>query len=301
MFDPIVVPLDGSELAERALAPARALALYSHGQLRLVRVAAPQQMLVPNEVSFGVLYPDQSLIVARAEAKDYLAELQAASVPDQPKLVPDIRDGEVAGEIVDAARQARAELIVMSSHGYSGFKRWLLGSVAEKVLYAAPCPVWIVRAPEPPEHVLIALDGSRLAEEVLPPALAVARCFGAQVTLLRVVPDMNGPDIRALDTYERGLGRRFVEQAHDEAGSYLTQAAAEHGADDLRLTTAVRAGPTAEVILEYAEGHRVDLVAMTTHGRTGMRRWIYGSVTHKVLDQLPVSMLIARSRETDLN
>jgi len=301
MFDPIVVPLDGSELAERALAPARALALYSHGQVRLVRVAAPEQMLVPEEAGFGVLYPDQSLVVARGEAQTYLTDLQAASAPDAPRLVTDIRNGDVAGEIVDAARQVQAALIVMSSHGYSGFKRWLLGSVAEKVLYAAPCPVWIVRAPQPPRHLLITLDGSRLAEEVLLPALAVARCFGAQATLLRVVPDTGGAEMRELDTYERGLGRRFVDQAYDEAAGYLTHLADVHGGNDLALTTAVRCGPAAEVILEYADGHDIDLVAMTTHGRTGLRRWIYGSVTHKVLDQLPVSMLIARSREIDLN
>ena len=301
MFNPIVVPLDGSELAERALAPARALAVYGQGQLRLVRVATPRQMLVPDEGGFGAIFPDQSLVEARAEAGDYLADLQAAAVPETPSLLPDIREGDVAGEIVDSARHAQAQLIVMSSHGYSGIKRWLLGSVAEKVLYAAPCPVWIVRAPEPPRHIVVTLDGSFLAEEVLLPALTVARCFGAQVTLLRVVSDISGPDTQALDTYERGLGRRFVDQAYEEAVAYLELLAREHAAADLHLLTAVRTGPAADCILEYADGHDCDLVAMTTHGRTGLRRWIYGSVTHKVLDQMPVSMFITRSREADLN
>jgi nucleotide-binding universal stress UspA family protein len=299
MFDTIVVPLDGSALAERALEPARALAQYSQGELRLVRVAVAQQMLVPDEVGFGILYPDQSLIEARAEAQSYLSDLQAAS-PAYSAVIIAVREGDVAGEIIDCATTARARLIVMSSHGYSGVRRWLLGSVAEKVLYAAPCPVWIVRAPAPPRHVLITLDGSMLAEEVLLPALSLARCFEADVTLLRVVPDVGGSDLQALDTYERGLGRRFIEQSFDEARAYLALLAETHASANPRLITAVRTGPAAEVILEYADGHDVDLVAMTTHGRTGLRRWIYGSVTHKVLSQLPVSMFISRSHAAAL-
>ena len=161
--------------------------------------------------------------------------------------------------------------------------------------------MWVVRAAEPPQHLLVTLDGSLLAEEVLPPALTLARCFGARVTLFRAVPEISGPDVQALDTYERGLGRRFVDQSYDEAAGYLSLVAENHATRELRLNTAVRFGPAAEVILEYAEAQNVDLVAMTTHGRTGLRRWIYGSVTHKVLDQLPLSMLIARSHMAGLN
>ncbi|MCC7359520.1 MAG: universal stress protein [Anaerolineales bacterium] len=301
MFNEIVVPLDGSPLAERALPPARALAQHIQTPLRLVSVAVARQMLVPDEVGFGVLYPDQSLVQARGEAANYLANLLAATPAGAPRQLTDLREGDVAGEIVDAARQAAAGLIVMSSHGYSGFKRWLLGSIAEKVLYAAPCPVWVVRTPEPPQHLLVTLDGSQLAEEVLLPALTVARCFGAKLTLLRVISEISGPDIQALDTYERGLGRRFVDQSYDEAAGYLALVAENHTTRDLRLDTAVRSGPAAEVILEYAETQSVDLVAMTTHGRTGLRRWVYGSVTHKVLDQLPLSMLVARSHGANLS
>lgn len=301
MTHEIVIPLDGSPLAERALPSARALARYCQVPLRVISVAVARQMLVPDEVGFGVLYPEQSLVQARGEAADYLADMLAKTPTGTPRQLTEIREGDVAGEIVDAARQSAAEMIVMSSHGYSGLKRWLLGSVAEKVLYAAQCPVWVVRAPDPPQHILVTLDGSLLAEEVLSPALRLARCFGARVTLFRVVPEINSPDIQALDTYERGLGRRFVDQSYDEAASYLGLVAENHMAPDLRLNTAVRTGPAAEVILEYAETQGVDLVAMTTHGRTGLRRWIYGSVTHKVLDQLPLSMLIARSHLVGLN
>lgn len=300
MFSPIMVPLDGSELAEQALAPARALARHSHAELLLVRVAAPKQMFVPAEPGFGVLYPDQSLVEERKEAEQYFARLRAAYADADLPLHVEIPEGDVAGAVVDAARQAQARLIIMSSHGYSGVKRWLLGSVAEKVLYAAPCPVWVVRAATPPRQMLLTLDGSALAEAVLLPALAVARCFGTEITLLRVVPEVSGHEIQSLDKFERGFGRRLVEETNEAAADYLSQVADRFRDEDLKLHTAVRSGPAGNTILEYAERHALDLVAMTTHGRTGLRRWIYGSVTHKVLSQLPCSMLVARSAVDDL-
>lgn len=293
MYGPIVVPLDGSELAERALHVARMVAQFSQADLQLVRVATPNPYFLPVDAGYGVLYPDKSLAEARQAADRYLVGLQAALEADVALRV-ETREGDVAGAVVDAAREASARLIIMSSHGYSGVKRWLLGSVAEKVLNAAPCPVWVVRAPEPPRHVLITLDGSLLAEEVLQPALLVARSFGAQVTLLRVVPEIAVPEIEALNDYERDLGGRLLDETVEEAADYLTLVADRCGDEGLELRTVVRSGPAAETILEYGERHEVDLVAMTTHGRTGLRRWIYGSVTHKVLDQWPVSMLIAR-------
>ena len=173
--------------------------------------------------------------------------------------------------------------------------------MAEKVLDAAPCPVWIVRAAAPPRHLLIALDGSRLAEEVLQPALNLARCFGVRVTLLRVVPVITAPSVRRLDSLEYGLGPCFVDEAQQAAADYLARVADRCGDEALDLRTAVRSGPAAETLLEYADRQDVDLVAMTTHGRTGLRRWLYGSVTHKVLSKLPVAMLVARSRAADLD
>jgi nucleotide-binding universal stress UspA family protein len=248
----------------------------------------------------GALYPDQVLEEARAEAQDYLQSLRGVSAAEELPVRTDVREGDVAGALVDAAREAEARLIVMSSHGYSGVRRWLLGSVAEKVLHAAPCPVWVVRTRALPCHVLITLDGSRLAEEVVVPALAVARACQARVTLLRVLAELNAADIAEMDTLERGMGQRYVEEMGDDAKGYLDHVADLFGDELLTIETAVRRGPAAEAILDFAEHNGVDLVAMTTHGRTGLRRWIYGSVTHKVLHQLPVSMLVARSSEASL-
>jgi nucleotide-binding universal stress UspA family protein len=132
------------------------------------------------------------------------------------------------------------------------------------------------------------------------PALAVARACQARVTLLRVVPEINAADLAELDRLERGMGHRYAEELSEDAAHYLTHVADLFGDELLPIQTAVRRGPAAEAILDVAEQDGVDLVAMTTHGRTGLRRWIYGSVTHKVLHQLPVSMVVARSSQASL-
>ena len=114
MFSPIVVPLDGSELAERALAPARALARFNHADLRLVRVAVARQGLYPVDAGYaGVLYPDESLAAVRQQAEGYLARLRAACTEDSPRLKMQTLEGEVASAIVDEARESQAGLIVM--------------------------------------------------------------------------------------------------------------------------------------------------------------------------------------------
>jgi nucleotide-binding universal stress UspA family protein len=262
-----------------------------------MRVPAPVPITVTEEARLGLLYPDQAAVAAQRTAERYLTGLPCAA--DDLTVMREIREGEVAGEVVDAAREAQAGLIVMASHGNSGVRRWLLGSVAEKVLNAAPCPVWVVREPVPPQHLLITLDGSPLAEAALPPAFAIARCFGAQVTLLRVVSEMSVVGANTLDDLERGLGQRFLDEMVESAAVYLNQIARQFSDELLEPEIAVRSGPAAETILNFANRHDIDLVAMATHGHTGLKRWIYGSVMHKVLDQLPTSMLITRSFAID--
>jgi nucleotide-binding universal stress UspA family protein len=301
MSAPIIVPLDGSMLAERALASAQSLARRQHAELRLVRVAPLEPILALADPGLGVLYPEQPMAAAWQATNQYLLDVQKSCAAADLAVSVEVREGEVAGEIVDAAQQAKAGLIVMSSHGYSGLNRWLLGSVAEKVLPSAPCPVWVVRTTAAPQHMLIALDGSALAEMVLPVAFDIATCFDSPVTLLRVVPELSAAHIASLEGCEPGLSRRYADEMLTEAADYLNQVKTRCATWPVLTNTAVRSGSAAETILDYAERHAVDLVAMTTHGRTGLRRWIYGSVMHKVLAQLPVSMLVSRSTAAALN
>lgn len=275
MFRRIVVPLDGSQLAERALAPAIALARQDGAEVILLRVPVLAQMFIAAEGGYGLLYPEKTLNESREAAVDYLQAVRQANAAENYSLRSMVGEGDVAGALVDKAAEEKADLIVMSSHGYSGLTRWVLGSVAEKVLRAAPCPVLVVRSPQAARNVLVTLDGSPLAEQAVAPAVELAQGLDAQLTLLRVVPQVGADSLTKLDTFERGLGHRFVQETHDEAASYLDGVAESYHRPGLAIKTVVREGLAANTILKYAELHDVDIITMATHGRTGLRRWMY--------------------------
>ncbi len=144
MFKKILVPLDGSDLAEQALPAAVALARQSHGEILLMRVPVFETMVVPAFGGYGVMYPEQSLDHSRAEARDYLKTQQKAIDTPGITLRALIVDGDVASAILDVGRAEAVEAIVMSTHGRSGLGRLIYGSVAEAVLRAAIAPVLLI-------------------------------------------------------------------------------------------------------------------------------------------------------------
>jgi nucleotide-binding universal stress UspA family protein len=303
MFNKILVPLDGSELAERALASAFTLAAQAEGEVHLLRVCAPEKMLVPNTPVFGgygLLWPDQALETAEEEARAYLAAIQKSKAPRPVRVRAQVFEGGVAEAIVDTAVADKMDLIVMSSHGYSGLTRWVLGSVAEKVLRSAPCPVLVIRSPEPVRRVLIPLDGSALSEQALAPGLELAERLGCEVTLLRAIPKLETREIERLDQAERGLGLRAEAEMREDAEHYLRNLIAIRPHQGLKIKIAVTHEPAAQSVLEFAESQAMNVIVMSTHGRTGLARWVYGSVTEKVLRGTPASMLIVRPAARDL-
>lgn len=294
MFTKILVPLDGSKLAERALEPALALAQPGSSSLILLQAPATEWVVLP-EVAGGYA-PTGSLDAAHADAAKYLAARQTAYATSQIPIRARVVEGSAPEMIVETAASERADLIVMSSHGYSGLTRWVLGSVAERVLHAAPCPVLVMRSPKPVRHVLIPLDGSPLAERALAPGLELARRLRAAVTLLRAIPPVPIEARERLETIERGLGLRLESDLYDEANDYLGRVAAAHRPAEIELKVTVVTDRPAEAILNYTEHHAVDVIAMSTHGYTGLKRWAYGSVTDKVLREARTcSMLVVRA------
>lgn len=294
MFNKILVPLDGSQLAERALAPALGMAQHVHGDVLLLRVAMPVRMLVPTDGGYGVLWPDESVDRNHTEGEQYLEAIRTAHAKPEFIVHTAVVDGDVASAIVDTATGENIDLIAMSTHGYSGITHWVLGSVAEKVLSDAQCPVLIVRSEQPIRRVLIALDGSTLSELALAPALELAAALNAEATLLRVVDPVDMHDIEYYEQIEHGLGLRMQRDFHDSAERYLRDLAATHPHARLNIHTEVEEGSAAERILKFAESHGIDLIAMATHGRSGLQRWMYGSVTQKVMRRGCCSMLIVR-------
>jgi nucleotide-binding universal stress UspA family protein len=293
MFKKILVPLDGSQLSQRALEPALALGQQIGAELLLVRVP------VTDTLSFVVSEAKQRELAQDALA--YLETLRQSNEQSQLNIRTQVLDGDAASAIVDTARAEQTDLIIMSTHGYSGPTRWVLGSVTERVLRSAPCPVLAIRAARQPQRVLITLDGSPLAERAIEPGLSIAWSLQAEVTLLRCVPHMatNGK----LDEHERGLNRQMQADLLIEAREYLRVRSdgADRSARSVALKTEVRIGSPADSILEYVKTYGIDLIVMATHGRTGLKRWVYGSVTAKVLRSVGCSMLVIRPTDAELN
>ncbi len=283
MFNKILVSLDGSPLSEHALPTALALAQTPGTDLFIARVPTAGGSHEPPT--------GRQLEVARREIRQYFDDLRLAQ-PPTGKFTTLMPEGNVANAIADTAAAEGIGLIVMSTHGYSGVTRWLLGSVTEKILRTAPCPVLAVRTPQAIRQIAITLDGSELSERALAPGLELAQRLQASVTLLRCAPFVTHNN--SLDEVERGLGRRLQQDAIDEAAAYLAARSASYARSGVEIKTEVRVGPAADNIYEFVETYGTDLVVMATHGRTGVQRWVYGSVTEKVLHSIKTSLMVVR-------
>lgn len=296
MFNKILVPLDGSLLAERALEPAMAIARWQGGQAILLSVPVYKQVMVPGTAGYGLILPDQSLALYRAEAEEYLGRISQTHAEAGIDVKTLVIDGDVAGSIVDTAADERVDLIVMTTHGYSGFTRWVLGSITERVLRSAPCPVLVIRHEEPLKHVMITLDGSRLAEQALKPALALAGLLDARVTLLRVDYEekLSSVEMGLLELTAAEICEEMTQDADNRLAYYLDCVCRHFASPSLAIETAIAVGQPAQRILDFAKEKQVDMIAMATHGRTGLQRWVYGSVTEKVLRNANCAMLIVR-------
>ncbi len=308
MFKKILVPLDGSLLAELALQTAVPLAQENQGELILLQIATahmPVVLSTPEMVAYDVHLPDYATAnETEMPSHDYLCRIRDNMSRTFKNISWQIRveDGDAAGMIVDVAAAEKVDLIVMSTHGRSGVGRWLLGSVTEKVLRHAHCPVLAVRDRRPLQKILITLDGSELAEKSIPHGIALAKAFNAQVILLQVQANTPLLDLEAaasLDAYEYGLGQRYMQDFYEEATIYLESIWHQWQKENVSIKTAVREGNSAKAILEFARINDIDLICMTTHGRSGLQRWAYGSVAEKVLRGGECATLIVRSPNQD--
>lgn len=301
MFERILVPLDGSLLAERALTVAGTIARQQGSTLLLLRVPVYRQVLVPGVAGYGVFLSDATLEESREEITAYLRDVQQRLAGLEVNVQTIVAQGDIAGAVVDQAAEADADLIVMTTHGYSGITRWMLGSVAERVLRGAPCPVLVIREDVPLNHVLITLDGSPLAEAALEPGLALAQMLGSRATLLRVdyEEQLGSVELGLLELVDGGLCRELEITERERLNYYLECVAEKAARPGVPIDTVVLTGRPAETILDFLEREQVDLVVMATHGYSGLRRWVYGSVTEKVLRGVSCcAMMVVRPPET---
>ena len=291
MFSKIMIPMDGSSLAEHALPMAVKFAEGTGATLILYRVVPYFTVLAADPL----LYEEMNRL-GEDEALAYLRQIQKEiTSPLTTETICEI--GSAAESILQFANDKGVDLIVMSSHGRSGLNRWVYGSVAERIMSQAPCPTLILNArhptsPESPEKILIPLDGSELAEKALAPALELVTALGLKLHLLRVTTSGH---MRIETDSKSDLIDGIESDELLEAQSYLQELTQRLNIRDAQQSVEVAKATVAEAIIDYATQNNIDLIAMSSHGRTGLKRWVYGSVTEKVLRGACCATMIVRN------
>ncbi len=295
MYRSILVPLDGSIPSEQALPYALALARRSGASLQLMYVHTP---LIVGE---GVLYLGTPDLQLWEEEKQYLQDtvnrLRKAGVE---KITGQVLEGPIVERLQDQALHEGCDLVVMTTHGRGPVSRFWLGSVADQLVHRLPIPLLLIRTredmPPPAEHpevrqILVALDGSPTAEQILQPTGELAKLMGAACTLLRVVPAVPSNGSRVGSAIEAELADKLRAEAH----VYLQRLAGALRDQGIAAQTRIIADthPAAAILKEAASGD-YDLLALETHGRRGLPRLFLGSVADKVVRGSTVPVLVHR-------
>ncbi|HEY5625072.1 MAG TPA: universal stress protein [Dehalococcoidia bacterium] len=288
----IVVPLDGSELAEQALPLVGAIATKRNAQVVLTTALTPGDRWVDD--GFVRQWESEEQAAVESYQRSIIDGLQQQGV----RARAHVDWGQPQAVIESAVEKEGAGLIVMSTHGRSGVSRWTLGSIADKVLRTTNTPLILIHAtadapvPETVEQIIVGLDGSDLAEESLPEAERFARALDASLLLVRAV-------VPPATLYGREFlpgGLPVLEQLEAEAGEYLERTAERLRESGLRVGVAVAVGHPVDVILTASRANGTGLIAITTHGRSGVSRWMFGSVADAVIRHGSVPVLVIRSR-----
>ncbi len=295
MYRTILVPLDGSELSEQALPMAVNLSRQTSAKLFLVRSAWIHRI--------ADVTPAETEIRAVKEAEDYLATIATRLSAEGLVVDTGVPFAPAAEGILMEADLRHADLIVMSTHGRSGFSRMMYGSVAEAVLAHSHVPILLVRVtkergggealPAQPD-ILVPLDGSPFAETALPFAQEMAHALNGRLVLMRViVPPPQWVDPMVVVPYPND---EIVARDEQDATAYLANLKEQLEAEDYRVETVIKIGPASDTILQECQDQPIKLVVIATHGRTGFARALFGSVAISVLHHGDLPLLLVRPK-----
>lgn len=307
MYHRILVPLDGSNLSEQILPYARLLAKGLECPIELIRVMEPVPTSL-DDSAHGV-YPHRVAESLKSHVEDYLESKASPLKEEGLQISLAVHEGSPAELIIDESEKDPDTLIVMSTHGRSGITRWVMGSVANKVLQGTHSPLLMVRSnPQADEAkevelqtIIVPLDRSARAEQALPHAASLAKGLGLKVVLLWVFPLIEGhyTDIGLeATTYGVPMQGEVSQQVESQAGSYFTAVEAELrrlGAPEVEAH--LLWGQPASTIVDFARQTPNAMVAMTSHGRSGIGRWMLGSVSDRIVRYSQDPVLVIRAAE----
>ena len=289
MYTKILVPLDGSSLAEEILSYVRIFAEVYGVPVELLRVNDPD-IRTPS-------WPP-------LPGGEYLQRI-AGALPRSLRVDCVEESGKPAAVIVERAKSDPACIIAMATHGLSGARRWLLGSVASRVAHTTTNPLLFIRPAEAGEQarrpelkiVFVPLDGSGLAEKILPHVITLGKRMTLEVHLVRVYTLPADAYLVGNGVYMQALTQQrevIQKEAEDYLAGKVEQLRAE-GLDQV-ISTAIEGDPAGEII-DLARRTPDNLVAMSSHGKSGITQWVLGSVAEKVIHHSRDPVLVIRPTE----
>ena len=307
MYTRILTPLDGSPTSEQVIPFARSLAATLSLPMTLLHAVEPEVLTIPRVLNPS-LHLEEMVGHRVRRATSYLGPISEGLQKAGVSVDSEIPQGEPASAIVESAAREAGTLIAMSSHGRSGLARWWMGSITDKVLHLTDNPLLVIRAVDQPqrapenrfESVTVPVDGSELAEEILPHAIFLSRSMGLTIQLVQANPSRDeyyrsmsiGPNevSRATPSYEDYIGA--VDADSEAYLAEVKERLTQQGAPSVE--THLLHGPAAESISDFAAATSNNLVAMTTHGRSGVGRLVLGSVAERVVRQSGDPVLLIR-------
>lgn len=298
-FDTFLVPMDFSADSHAALQMAVAMARASqHGKLHLLHAF---ELRLPSNPPYGVMLPETYLAQLRGVAERRLDEVaqtvSAAGVACERHLA----NGYPVDVICETARRVAADVVVMGTRGLTGLEHVLLGSIAERTVRRAPCPVLTLRAPDTEDaaaasadfqRIVVPLDFTKGSEAALRLALEIST-ERAELHLVHV----HEPPAVMTTHYGVDLPESIWEDVRNAANAQLARALAQVEARGRKGAMHVELGRPAHAIAETARKVSADLIVMGTHGRSGLSRWRLGSVAERTLQIAGCPVLTVRSSD----
>lgn len=290
----LLLPLDGSALAETVLGPVSALAKATGARVTLLRVLEPAVHQSIDAFEWEI---------ARSEVQGYLARVQAELVAEGIDADIKLLDGRASEQIVHFAASGDFDTVAVASHGQGGGGQWPLSGTAHKVVTGTPSSVLIVPArgqqgrtsDTRPRKILLGLDCSQRAECILPTAIELAQQHDAELLLVHVVPEPELPRRLTPSTHDIELARQVTESNQREAQHYLRELQQRLARDSQRLQVrTVVSSHTAKALSDLAREEQVDLVIVAAHGGTGDATRIHGSVAAALLHDVSQPLLIVQ-------
>jgi len=292
----ILYPTDLSQGADRAFPQAAALAQWHDAELHILNVAGRHDHRFEEmRENFPLSSERLDEMLGAAPAETSRPDVRALTI-----IQEQIESADPAGRIVTYSEEADIDVVVMGTHGRSGVERLLIGSVAEEVVRTAPCPVFTIRT-EPEDvpakavrRILVPVDFSDASEVAVQHAKELALTYGAQIDLLHVVEDI---------VYPSTYGIEPVSIPTDEVIQRVEKGLADMAREELgyeHIVVEATPGYAPTSILDYVEDNDVDLVVISTHGRTGLDRVLIGSVSERVVRQAPVPVFVVKPQGRSL-